>query len=91
MNGGIDSFRRQYDDAIIIPKQIKLGINSYLVEPDGTPSWMKDRDFREACGVGHGKWRRYADDFKHLQVKVQGEVIWGHPEIIQEMRLAAQR
>jgi len=89
--GGLEAFRNQYDDSIIVPKQIEEGIVKCLVEPDGTPSWMRDRDFREACGVGPGKWRRYADDYKHLQVTVRGEIIWGHPEIIDEMRMAAQR
>lgn len=87
----LDAFRKAYDDSIIIPERIEEGINRYLTEA-GEPSWMSDRDFREALGVPVGKWRRYADDYRHLQVTVPGGgIVWGHPEIIDEMRKAVTR
>jgi len=90
--GGIDSFLNQYDDSVIIPKKIEAGVEKHLQDSSGDPCWMRDKDFREACGVGLGKWRRHADEYKELQVTVPGEgVIWGHPDIIDEMRRAVQR
>jgi len=88
--GGIDDFRARYDDSVIIPQLIQDGIEKYLTL-NGEPAWMIDRDFREACGVAITKWRRYADDFKHLQASKDGQTFWGHPNIIDEMRKALNR
>jgi hypothetical protein len=86
----LDSFRQQYDDSLIIPAKIEEGIEKFL--KDGSePAWMRDFEFREACGVPVAKWRRYADDYKGLQVKVGSEIIWGHPDIVDEMRRAVAR
>ena len=84
--GGIDGFRERFDDSMIIPKLIEEGIEKYLVSKNGEPDWMYDYDFRELCGISTTKWRRYADDFKYLQIKVQGQTVWGHPDIIEEMK-----
>lgn len=89
--GGIEAFRDLYDDNVIIPQLIEAGIEKYLVSESGDPDWMRDKDFRDACGVSVGKWRRYADDYKHLQVSKGGEIFWGHPDIIDAMRRAVQR
>lgn len=89
--GGLDAFREQFDDSIIVPKAIERGIKDHLTNQRGEPDWKYDRDFREACGVSIGKWRRYADDYKHLQVQKDSLIIWGHPDIIDEMRRAIQR
>lgn len=88
--GGIEKFREIFDDSLIVPKKIEEGIKKHLINSRGEPDWMYDRDFREACGVSVSKWRRYADDFKHLQVKKDGLIIWGHPDIIEEMRRVIQ-
>ena len=89
--GDINEFRDQFDDSVIIPKLIEEGIEKYLTKPDGEPAWMTDKDFREACGVPHGKWRRYAEDYKHIQAKKGDLHFWGHPDIIDEMRAALNR
>ena len=90
-NGGsLDDFRQQFDDSKVVPNMIEAGIKKHLFK-DGVPGYMRDQDFREACGVGPGKWRRYADDYKHLQVKKDGITFWGHPEIIDSMRKAVNR
>jgi len=87
----LDAFKMRYDDNVIIPRKIESGIEAHLTD-NGEPSWMRDREFREACGVPVSKWRRFADEYKHLQVKVPGdEIVWGHPKIIDEMRKAVQR
>jgi hypothetical protein len=88
---GIEAFRNQYDDGIIIPDKIEAAIGAHLEDGDGAPCWMRDKEFREVCGVSLGKWRRYADEYKELQVSVQGEIIWGHPDIINEMRRAVNK
>ena len=89
--GGLDAFRMQYDDSVIIPQAIEEGIEKYLTDKDGDPDWMKDKDFREACGIPVTKWRRYADDFKDYQAQKQGEIFWAHLDIIDEIRKALNR
>ena len=88
---GIEAFRNQYDDGIIIPAKIEAAVEKHLQGADGAPCWMRDREFRELCGVSVSKWRRHADEFKGLQVVAQGEVVWGHPDIIEEMRRAVNK
>ena len=90
-NKGIEGFRNKFDDSVIIPKKIQEGIEKYLRDENGEPDYLHDRDFRELCDVSISKWRRYATEFKHLQVKKDGDIYWGHPEIIDEMRRAVQR
>ena len=89
--GGFEAFREKFDDSLIIPDKIKEGIKKFLVNGKGEPDCMYDQDFREACGIPPSKWRRYADDFKTLQVKKDNLIIWGHPEIIEQMRMVLQR
>ena len=89
--GTLEDFRRHFDDSVVIPNAIENGINKYLKSKDGIPLYMRDQDFREACDVGPGKWRRFADDYKHLQVKKDGVIYWGHPEIIDKLRKAVNR
>lgn len=89
--GGIDNFLQKFDDSVIIPRAIQEGVEKYLTTADGSPDWMHDKDFREACGVPHAKWRRYADDFKYLQVKKGDLHCWGHPDIVETMRMAVNR
>lgn len=89
--GGLTKFKELFDDSHIIPQKIEEGIQKHLVNSKGEPDWMYDRDFREACGVSVNKWRRYADEYKHLQVRKDSLVIWGHPDIIEDMRLILQR
>jgi len=87
--GTIDDFRRQYDDSVVVPNQIKAGIKKLV--KNGEPTYKTDQEFREICGVAPGKWRRYAEDFRHLQIKKDGLHWWGHPDIIEEMRKAVNR
>jgi hypothetical protein len=87
----IDSFLNQYDDSVIIPGIIEAGIKKHRSDSNGNPCWLKDKDFRELCDVSMVKWRRFADLYKELQVMAQGELVWGHEEIIAEMRRAVQR
>lgn len=91
VGGTLDDFRNEFDDSVVIPNAIEEGIKKHLMKPDGTPLYMRDQDFREACDVGPGKWRRYAEDYKHLQVKKDSVIYWGHPEIIEELRKAVNR
>lgn len=85
--GGIETFQNIFDDSVKVPHLIEEGIEKYLTNKDGEPDWMYDYAFREMCGVSVTKWRRYADQYKHLQVKASdGQLIWGHPDIIDEMR-----
>jgi len=88
---GLDDFLNQFDDSVIIPRQIEEGIKSHLQDKEGNPCWLKDNEFRTLCGVSTGRWRKFADAYTHLQVKVQGQIIWGHKDIIDEMRRAVQR
>ncbi len=83
--GTLNEFRSKYDDGYIIPKKIEEGIDKCLVIND-EPGYMEDKDFRIKCGVSIGKWRRYAEEYKHLQVRKDGVIIWGHPDIIDKMR-----
>lgn len=85
LGGTLDDFKKKYDDDLIVPRKIREGIERYLRTPDGQPKYLHDQHFRQLCGVSTTKWRRYADDFKHLQVNRNG-IIWGHPEIIEQMR-----
>jgi hypothetical protein len=91
VRGTLEDFKNQFDDSVVIPNAIEKGIEKHLMKPDGTPLYMRDQDFREACDVGPGKWRRYAEDYKHLQVKKDGVIYWGHPQIIDELRKAVNR
>jgi hypothetical protein len=84
--GGIEAFEKLYDDDVIIPEKIENGIEEFLYDEDGSPDWLYDAEFRELCGVSVSKWRRYADDYKHLQVPVKGDLIWAHPGIVDELR-----
>ena len=88
--GGLDAFRNQYDFSVIVPKKIAAGVEKHLRNGNGEPSYLGDQAFREACEVPIGKWRRYADEFKHLQVPTADGIVWGHPEIIDMMRRAVQ-
>ena len=88
--GGLDAFRSQYDFSVIVPKKIAAGVERHLRNGNGEPSYLGDQAFREACEVPIGKWRRYADEFKHLQVPTADGIVWGHPEIIDMMRRAVQ-
>jgi hypothetical protein len=88
--GTLDDFRSQFDDSVVVPSTIDEGVEKHLMK-NGEPTYMRDQDFREACEVVPGKWRRYADDYKHLQVKKDGMIFWGHPEIIDSMRKAVNR
>jgi len=89
--GGLEAFQKLYDDDLIIPQKIDEGIEKYLYNEDGEPDWLYDREFRELCGVSISKWRRYADDYKHLQVRVKEDLVWAHPGIIEELRRMVQR
>ena len=89
-DGNLNHFRANFDDSVVIPGLIEDGIEKYLVS-NGEPAYMTDRKFREACGISITKWRRYADDFKYLQVSKNQEIYWGHPDIIDEMRKAVNR
>lgn len=82
----LQDFIEQYDDSYIVPKLIEEGIEKYLRDQDGEPGYMEDREFRAVCGVSITKWRRYADSFRHLQIRKDNEIIWGHPEIIKKMK-----
>ena len=89
--GTLEDFRNQFDDSIVIPKAIDSGVKKHLINREGVPLYMKDQDFREACDVGPGKWRRYAEDYRHLQVKKDGVIYWSHPDIVEELRKAVNR
>lgn len=91
VGGTLEDFRSQFDDSVVIPNAIEDGIKKHLTGKDGTPLYMRDQDFREACDVGSGKWRRYADDYKHLQVKKDSVIYWGHPDIMDALRKAVNR
>lgn len=85
-NKGLAGFRKSFDKSIIVPNAIEEGIDKLLVTDEGEPDWMYDEEFREKCKVPVAGWRRYADQYKDLQVKVDGKIIWGHPDIIEQMR-----
>lgn len=87
----LDEFREKYDDSILIPTAIEDGIEKYLKRPDGTPIVRSDKEFMDLCNVISGKWRRYAEEYKHLQVKKHGVLYWAHPDIIDEVRSAVNR
>lgn len=82
----ITQFQTIYDDNVKIPQLIEEGIEKHLRTADGTPAWLYDKEFREACGVPVSRWRRYADDYKHLQANARGDIVWAHPDIIQNIR-----
>ena len=85
--GTLDEFKNEFDLSVIVPKKIEEGIEKYLRRPDGEPVYMFDWRFRELCKVSVTQWRRYADNYKYLQIKNKnGELIWGHPDIIEEMK-----
>jgi len=79
---GLAGFRKLYDKSLIVPEKIKEKISTYLKEK----GWEHDEQFRQVCGIRQVDWRKYRDEFSHLQVRVDGRLIWGHPEIIDEMR-----
>lgn len=79
---GIEGFRKLFDKSITIPNKIQFKIDSYLKEK----GWEYDDTFRMVCEITLQDWRRYRDKFSRLQVKVDGKVIWGHPDLIDEMR-----
>lgn len=83
--GTLDDFRANFDDGYIIPKKIEDGVEKHL-RVKGQPGYLEDSEFRQRCGVSVNKWRRFADQFKSLQVVKDGKIIWGHPEIIEQMR-----
>lgn len=83
---GLDGFKQLYDKSVNIPSKIKKGIDQYLKKT----GWMYDDDFRRACGVKSTDWRRYAREFEQLQMRVDnGVLVWGHPDIIDQMREVA--
>jgi hypothetical protein len=82
--GTLDEFKNEFDLSVIVPRKIDEGIERYLRRPDGEPMYMFDWRFRELCKVPVTQWRRYADNYKYLQVKNKnGEL---HPDIIEEMK-----
>lgn len=59
-----------------------------LLPPDGE-EYFTDHEFREACEVGIGSWRRYADDDRftpHRLVRGQHNY-WAPKPMIQKMKL----
>lgn len=82
----LDTFRNKFDKSIIIPKKIEEGIEKYLRLADGRPGYMSDHEFRERLGVSNNIWRRFANEYDHLQVKVDGTIYWGHPDIADKMK-----
>jgi hypothetical protein len=88
---GLGGFQEMFDKSVIIPTAIEEGIEKFLVTSEGEPDWMYDDEFREKCKVSITNWRRYANEFQELQVKVDGKVVWGHPDIIEEMREVTTR
>lgn len=81
-NDGLDGFRKLYDKSYIVPKTIQEKIDTYLKKH----GWEYDENFRVACGIKLNDWRRFRGDFSHLHVTVEGKIVWGHPDIIDEMR-----
>jgi DNA-binding transcriptional ArsR family regulator len=79
---GIEGFRRLFDKSLIIPETIKDKIENHLKQK----GWDYDDNFRVVCGVKQHDWRRFRSDFAHLHVTVEGRLVWGHPDIIDEMR-----
>ena len=86
----IEDFINTYDDSICIPAKIEEGIKTLLTE-NGEPSYMHDKEFRDICGIPINKWRRYANQYQHLQVKTPDGIFWGHPDIIEDMKDAVRR
>lgn len=85
---GLEGFRQLFDRSLIIPRKIREKIGSYLKDK----GWDYDETFRQVCGVSSGDWRRFKDEFAHLQIKApNGRWVWGHPDIIDEMREIALR
>lgn len=80
--GGLEGFKMKFDKSLIIPQKIENGIDTVLKKN----GWMYDVDFREKCGVSSSDWRRYADNYENLQAKAEGKLVWGHPDIIEEMK-----
>ena len=88
---GYEDFCNRYDDSKIIPSKIESGVELHLMK-NGEPAAMKEHEFREACGVPVGKWRRYAEAYAHLQIKVPGGLVyWAHPAIIDRLREVINR
>lgn len=78
----LDSFRQTYD----IPLRIEQGIKKYLKSV-----YMTDSEFREACGVHAGMWRRYADDdkFKANRGRFSGQLLWASEPMMKSMKRIA--
>jgi len=84
----LDKFREEHDYSVIIPKKIEIGIDKYLLTPEGKGAYLEDLKFRDLLGISPSVWRRYAKKFEHLQARHDGILYWGHPSIIDEMREA---
>lgn len=85
---GLEGFRQLFDRSLIIPRKIREKIATHLKDR----GWDYDETFRQVCGVSSGDWRRFKDEFAHLQIKApNGRWVWGHPDIIDEMREIALR
>ncbi len=84
---GLSGFRELYDMSVKVPAAIDKCINTRLK----SVGWMYDEDFRRATGVSSTHWRKYRDQYDHLLIKVEGRLIWGHPDIIDEMRDTTMR
>ena len=76
----LNEFKQKYDKSTIIPSKIREGIVTVL-----SRGWLYDAEFREACGVPPGNWRRFADDFSEYHTKRDGKIIWAMPEMIEQM------
>ena len=78
----LDDFRKTHDIHFIIGNAIR----EFL--PQGGTKWFHDRDFRDACGVSSGAWRRYADDSRYAKYRVvaRNGNIWAPADMAKVMR-----
>ena len=75
----LGDFRKVFD----VPLRIRDGVKRHLAG-----CYMTDQEFRDACGIHVGLWRRYADldEFKPCQGRFSGQLLWAQPKMMGEMK-----
>ena len=78
----LNHFKSLYDKDFIIPKIIESKIKTVLKNK----GWMTDQEFRMECDVKLNDWFKYKSNYEKLQLRIDKKLIWGHPDIIEDMK-----
>lgn len=71
-NGGLDSFRNQFDKRVIVPNKVRAAFAA--MAKDSPEAWLEEADFADKAGVTKEELRPHREEFDtHIvEVKLKG-------------------